>query len=520
MQTTYRFKLNLNKVQLERLIRWQVLVAYVKNRMIGDRMQTRLQQSVMGEYCALHNRQTYTVSALRCDLAERFIGSGLYCSINKYVSLGFPWKTGDPKRARPKKKTSNESQKLPAIKRSAYEHQASFLPTLRALKPELLDVNAFVLQKAINQTDIAFQKFYVGEAKYPTFTSARVVGFEFDPGAVIVNPRQETVKLPSLGVLRFYNSREWWDGLKTARTTITREADGFYLSILVKDETIPETPLIALDEVSTMTGGDMGIKKLLSLPGQTQFKNLRPLEKKQRVLRIRQRRVSRKKKRSANRRQAANQVAKLHQKIRRQREDNHNKVAKSFVSVADVVAVENLNNKGMRARCKPKKDENGKYVRNGQSAKAKLNQRLSDASFGLLREKIEQQCQKQGKHFVAVPPKFTSQQCPKCHHIDKSNRDGEKFLCVECGYLDDADNNAASNIAVKGLQQLGLDSGRVGVVSSEFTPKINVRRHQPHSRLSRGSVQFKALPETRILNMPQRSIQPVRCSDSKTIASA
>lgn len=95
MQTTFRFKLRLNIAQFQQLIRWQILVAYVKNRMIGDRMQTREQQSVMGDYCARHNRQTYTVSALRCDLGERFIGSGLYCSINKYVSLGSPWKTGN-----------------------------------------------------------------------------------------------------------------------------------------------------------------------------------------------------------------------------------------------------------------------------------------------------------------------------------------------------------------------------------------------------------------------------------------
>jgi len=518
MQTTFRFKLRLNKAQFQQLIRWQILVAYVKNRMIGDRMQTREQQSIMGDYCALHNCQVYTVSALRCDLAERFISSGLCCSINKYVSLGSPWKTGEPQRARPKKHKSNQQQKSPGIKRTPYQHQASFLPTLRGLKLELLEVNAFVLQKAVNQTDAAFQKFYTGVAKYPTFTSARSVGFEFDPGGVVVNPNRGTVKLPSLGVLRFYNSRDWWDGLKTAKTTITREADGFYISILVKDETIPAP--IPPDKLTTITGGDMGIKKLLSLPGKTQFKNPRPLEKKQRVLKIRQRRVSRKKQRSANRRKAANCLSRLHQTIRRQREDNHNKVAKSFVSVADIVAVENLNNKGMRARCQPKKDENGKYVRNGQSAKAKLNQLLSDASFGLLREKIESQCQKQGKHFVAVHPKFTSQECPKCHYIDKSNRDGEKFLCCECSHFDDADNNSGLNIAVKGLQQLGLDLIRVRVVSSEFTPKITVRRHQPHGRLSRGSVKFKALPEKRILNMPQRSNQPVRCSDSKTIASA
>lgn len=281
------------------------------------------------------------------------------------------------------------------------------------------------------------------------------VGFEFDPAAVVVNPASKTVTLPSLGVLRFYNSREWWEGLKTAKTTITREADGFYINILVKDETIGELLPLPPSEITTITGGDMGIKKLLSLPGTTQFPNPCPLKAKQRVLRIRQRRVSRKKKGSASRRKAANQVAKLHQTVRRQREDNHNKVAKQFVAIADVIAVEDLNNKGMRARCKPKQDPNGLYLSNGQSAKAKLNQALSDAAFGQLRQKVEQQCKKQGKYFVAVPPKFTSVQCPKCQYIDKSNRDGEKFLCCECGHFDDADNVGTATTWIRAKSSTG-----------------------------------------------------------------
>jgi len=41
---------------------------------------------------------------------------------------------------------------------------------------------------------------------------------------------------------------------------------------------------------------------------------------------------------------------------------------------------------------------------------------------------------KSGKIFGVVPPHHTSQECPECHHIDPSNRDGEKFVCGECGY--------------------------------------------------------------------------------------
>jgi IS605 OrfB family transposase len=57
-----------------------------------------------------------------------------------------------------------------------------------------------------------------------------------------------------------------------------------------------------------------------------------------------------------------------------------------------------------------------------------------------------------------VHPAYTSQACPTCGHIDAKNRvkaavaDGfrmHEFKCVRCGFGDDADLNAARNIALK-----------------------------------------------------------------------
>lgn len=38
---------------------------------------------------------------------------------------------------------------------------------------------------------------------------------------------------------------------------------------------------------------------------------------------------------------------------------------------------------------------------------------------------------------------YTSQECSICHHIDKKNRDGRFFECVNCGHKQDADTNAS-----------------------------------------------------------------------------
>jgi putative transposase len=49
-----------------------------------------------------------------------------------------------------------------------------------------------------------------------------------------------------------------------------------------------------------------------------------------------------------------------------------------------------------------------------------------------------------------VDPRYTSQTCSVCGHIDKSNRiSRDDFICSDCGYAAPADLNAAINIAAR-----------------------------------------------------------------------
>jgi transposase len=60
-------------------------------------------------------------------------------------------------------------------------------------------------------------------------------------------------------------------------------------------------------------------------------------------------------------------------------------------------------------------------------------------------------CERQGIPFKLVSPRNTSITCPKCGCIDHENRNGERFICVDCGYQADADITAAMNIAAIGI---------------------------------------------------------------------
>ena len=52
---------------------------------------------------------------------------------------------------------------------------------------------------------------------------------------------------------------------------------------------------------------------------------------------------------------------------------------------------------------------------------------------------------------VKVDPKYTSQTCNVCGHVEQANRVKSKFSCKACGHSDHADLNAAKNIRDKFL---------------------------------------------------------------------
>lgn len=125
----------------------------------------------------------------------------------------------------------------------------------------------------------------------------------------------------------------------------------------------------------------------------------------------------------------------------------------------------------MSKRCKPKQDENGKYLKNKQSAKRALNRLIRDCSWGELKFKIQSVAEKFGCIVLEVNPKFTSQTCSNCGHIDKASRKGEKFVCTNCGFIADADNQASINIGKKGIEILNLSVSKLRVVNPKVTAK-------------------------------------------------
>ena len=61
-----------------------------------------------------------------------------------------------------------------------------------------------------------------------------------------------------------------------------------------------------------------------------------------------------------------------------------------------------------------------------------------------------------GGNLAIVPAAYTSQTCHQCGHVASENRDSQAvFHCVECGYMANADVNAAVNILSRALAKTG-----------------------------------------------------------------
>lgn len=181
-------------------------------------------------------------------------------------------------------------------------------------------------------------------------------------------------------------------------------------------------------------------------------------------------RKSAKKKGSSGRRKLAKREAREHQKIAWARKDHAYKTAHALVkSNKKVFFVEDLNLQGLSKRNNVKKDENGLYLPNGQSAKSGLNKSWLDAGFGQFFEILDYIASKAGAMVKKVKPAYTSQLL--------SYRD--EFVFTDCSvreYYDmsekikvDRDINSAINLKRVGLELFPTINRRSGKITKSLT---------------------------------------------------
>lgn len=463
MILSYVYKLRPSGSQYAKMDSWLNMLRSHYNWCLADRIETYDHQYLQGAYCNIKTR------------AE---AHPLTCCIVKNGATGNPWQNSGKKR-------------------NAGTIQDAGLVELKAARPWYQSIDSDVLQRNIARLNTAYKNFFEGRG-FPAFKNrSNFRSFEYKPGRVKLEGSK--VYLPKIGWMRFFNSRPIPTGFAIRSVTIRKKTDGWFMSVRLEDTSVPELPVLPTSKIKTAVGVDMGLTKLVHCSDGSDIDNPRfgTNNKAKRILKIRQRRVSRTKRGSQNRKKQVCIVASLHSQISTRRTAYQWRVATALVKKADAVVVENLNIQGMVRRCKPKRDENtGRQLPNGQSRKRGLNRSILDASwFGLI-SKIEYMAAKSGKVLLKVDPRHTSQTCSACSFVDKASRDREKFICTECGHFDHADKQAARNIKQKAVVEYGLtlinkvrrDSAKPKQLTLFETPstELTVSKRRQSPRLQQG----------------------------------
>jgi putative transposase len=305
-------------------------------------------------------------------------------------------------------------------------HQSTELPAIKDVRPEYQDIHSQVLQDVLTRLGRAFEAFFRRVEKgekpgYPRFQRAnRYHSFtykQFGNGATLDNG---CLVLSKIGCIPVRWSRPLEGTVKTV--TITKEADGWYCCFSCAEVLVQPLP-----RTSQGTGIDVGLKVFLITAAGEIVENPWHYRRAERELKKAQRQVSRRKKGSKRRRKAVQLLARKHQKVRRQRQDFHHKIALQLLCQYDMIYLEDLQVANM--------------VRNSHLSKS-----ISDAGWAQFRTILEGKAAYAGRRVVAVPPAYTTQDCSGCGERVEKSLSVRTHVCTSCGLILDRDENAARNI--------------------------------------------------------------------------
>jgi putative transposase len=267
------------------------------------------------------------------------------------------------------------------------------------------------------------------------------------------------IKLPKIGAIPINLHRPIPTGFVVKQVRILRKADRWYASISLQcDVSVPD-PIPHGHPI----GVDVGLEKFLATSDGVLVKQPLFFKSLQGKLKLLQRRLSRKKKRSKNYEKQRIKVARLHHQIDNTRKDFHYKQAHALCDAGDMVFMEDLDYR--------------------TSAKGMFGKHILDAAFGQFRSIIKHVCWKRGKFFSEVDARGTSQECPECGGEVKKDLSVRVHNCPHCGYKTDRDIAAGQNIRNRGIELIStLGHSGTETACADDLPGVEVTQSRQVSK--------------------------------------
>lgn len=333
----------------------------------------------------------------------------------------------------------------------SYAAWSDDLTQLKDEYPFLKEADAQALQQKLRDLRAALGECFKKKKVFPRFKKKYQHDAYRLPQGVRVDNRH--VKLGKAGWVRFYRSRKIPMDAVIKSATVQREADGWYVSLLLAFSEPQEMKPVRHASPQSMVGGDLGVRDFLAPSNGQTTPGLQYARAAHGRLVSLQRGLARKEKGSSNYRKQVRKIARAHKRVADARRDALRKLADDVCKNHALVALEDLRINNMTKSAKGSVEHPGRNVRQ----KAGLNRAILDQGWGIFRGFVEEHAQKQGSTFILVEPRFSSQECSECGHIASGNRIAKRFCCEACGSEKDADVNAARNILNRAVLKLNED---------------------------------------------------------------
>jgi putative transposase len=206
------------------------------------------------------------------------------------------------------------------------------------------------------------------------------------------------------------------------------------------------------EQIEDALGGDVGIINLLTDSTGENFSGERVEKVRKRYHKIRQALQKR------GTKSAKRHLKKLAKKEARFRKQENHRISKKLVLKAkarnSLIGMEDL-----------------KYIREQTTVRKADRAKHSGWAFRELKSFTEYKARVYGVPTIEVDPRNSSKECSECHHIAKANRKNQaEFCCVRCGHKENADLNAAKNIAQRAMEIYRASVNRPIAVRHKLLP--------------------------------------------------
>ena len=304
--------------------------------------------------------------------------------------------------------------------------------------PWLKEVDSLALANAQLHLETAYKNFFRDQSVgFPKYKSKHKSKASYTTNAVNGNIRLENgkIRLPKVGEVKIKIHRITEEGWKLKSVTISRETTGkYFASVLYQYECSDNQAHCETDR--KMLGIDFAMHGLAVFSDGTKADYPMYYRNAEKRLVREQRKLSKCQKGSHNYQKQKKRLARVHEKVRNQRNDFHHKLSHRLAEEYDAIAVENLNMKAM-------------------SQGLHFGKSTMDNGYGEFIRMLEYKLDARGKELVKVDRFYpSSKQCSCCGKIKESLKLSERTYICSCGNAMDRDVNAAINICNEGRRLL------------------------------------------------------------------